>query len=316
MFESKKWLMLGLGGAILVFVVLPPVLPTYVVILLTQSFVYCIVAMSLDVLIGYTNLGALGHGAFFAIGAYTTAILVTKYHVGFAVSLFSAIGVAAGSSAILAFLFLRAAGIYFLLITLAVAMCIWGLIYRWVSLTGGDNGIMDIPRPKLGLPWNLLDPVYFYYFVLVFFIICFVLLYLLVRSPFGRTLVGIRDSETRMKVLGYNTWLHKYLALIIAGAFAGLGGNLYAYYNRFVGPNDADLAQCMEFILMVSIGGQGTLVGSNIGAFLITFLRNMVSVYTKRWMMILALIYILNAKYNPAGIMGLLRRFKKRGSMA
>ena len=89
MFESKKWLMLILGGVILVFVVLPPVLPTYVVILLTQSFVYCIVAMSLDVLIGYTNLGALGHGAFFAIGAYTTAILVTKYHVGFAVSLFS-----------------------------------------------------------------------------------------------------------------------------------------------------------------------------------------------------------------------------------
>jgi ABC-type branched-subunit amino acid transport system permease subunit len=119
-----------------------------------------------------------------------------------------------------------------------------------------------------------------------------------------------------MKVLGYNTWLHKYLALIIAGAFAGLGGNLYAYYNRFVGPNDADLAQCMEFVLMVSIGGQGTLVGSTIGAFLITFLRNMVSVYTKRWMMILALIYILNAKYNPAGIMGLLRRFKKRGSVA
>ena len=81
-----------------------------------------------------------------------------------------------GASAILAFLFLRAAGIYFLLITMAVAMCVWGLIYRWVSLTGGDNGIMDIPRPHLGLPWNLLDPVYFYYFVLVFFIICFVLL--------------------------------------------------------------------------------------------------------------------------------------------
>ena len=116
-----------------------------------------------------------------------------------------------------------------------------------------------------------------------------------------------------MKVLGYNVWLHKYLAFIIAGAFAGLAGSLYAYFNRFVGPNDASLDQCMEFVLMVSIGGQGTLIGANIGAFLITFMKNMVSVYTKRWLLILAIIYVLTAKYAPAGIMGLLRRFKKRG---
>ena len=115
------------------------------------------VAMSLDVLIGYTNLGALGHAAFFAIGAYTTAILETKYNAGFAVSFFSTIGVAAGASALLAFLVLRTTGIYFLLITLSIAMSVWGLIYRWVSLTGGDNGIRTFPA-RISVPWNLCIP--------------------------------------------------------------------------------------------------------------------------------------------------------------
>ncbi len=314
--ESRKRKLLALGAIALVLVLLPPVFPPYVVILMTQSLVYAIVAMSLDVLIGYTNLKSLGHGAFFAIGAYTSAILVTKLHVGFGVSLLSSMGMAAGASALVGLLTLRAAGIYFLLITLAIAMCIWGLLYRWVSLTGGDNGIMDIPRPNLGLGLDLLDTVTFYYFILFFFVACLILIFLLVRSPFGRTLVGIRDSESRMKVLGFNVWLHKYLALIIAGAFAGLAGNLYAYYNRFVGPNDSDLMQCMEFVLMVSIGGQGTLIGPNIGAFLITFLKNMVSVYTKRYLMILAFVYILTAKYAPEGVIGLLKRFQTRGKLA
>jgi branched-chain amino acid transport system permease protein len=307
---------LVLALIVFILVILPPIIPSYVVMLMTQSLVYSIVAMSLDLLIGYSALRSLGHGAFFAIGAYTTGILVIRLHVGFFTSLLASIGMGAGSSALVALLTLRAAGIYFLLITLAIAMCVWGLIYRWVSLTGGDNGIMDIPRPDIGIGLNFLDPMYFYYFVLLFFAICLILIYLLVRSPFGRTLVGIRDSESRMKVLGYNVWLHKYMVLIIAGAFAGVGGNLYAYYNRFVGPNDGDLVQCMEFVLMVSIGGQGTLIGPNIGAFVITLLKNMVSVYTKRWLMILAFIYILSAKYAPEGFMGLLRRLKPKERVA
>jgi len=310
--ESKRLQLIALGAAALVLVVLPPVFPTYVVILLSQTMIYAIVAMSLDILIGYTNLGSLGHAAYFAIGAFTTAILETRYNASFGVSLFSSIGMATGASALIGVLALRATGIYFLLITMAIAMSIWGLIYRWASLTGGDNGISDVPRPDFGPFVNLSDHVHFHYFVLFFFIICLILIVLLVRSPFGRTLVGIRDSESRMKVLGYNVWLHKYLAFVIAGAFAGLGGSLYAYFNRFVGPNDADLGQCMEFVLMVSIGGQGTLVGANIGALLITFMRNMASVYTNRYLLILGLVYVVTAKYAPEGLMGLFRRFGRR----
>ena len=313
--ESRRWLLLALGAAIIVLVLLPPILPTFIVILLTLSLIYGIVAMSLNVLVGYTKMPSLGHGAYFAIGAYTAAILATRHDMGFYVCLLSGIGMAAIASALFGLLALRAIGVYFLLITLAIAMCIWGVSYQWMSMTGGENGISEISRPEIGLPIDLLNPVCFHYFTLVAFIICFVLILFLVRSPFGETLVGIRDSESRMTVLGYNVWLHKYLIFIIAGAFAGLGGVLYAYFNRFVGPDDADLIQCLEFLLMVSVGGQGTLVGPNIGAFLITFLKNLLSVYSSRWLMIMALVYILAAKYAPEGILGLLRRFQKGGEV-
>jgi branched-chain amino acid transport system permease protein len=313
---TRRWLYLGVGILLAALILLPPIFPTYVTILITQSLIYAIVAMSLDILIGYTGLGALGHAAFFAIGAYTTAILVTHHQASLSSTVLWSTALAAGSSAAVAVLPLRASGIYFLMITLAIAMCVWGLAYRWVSLTGGDNGITGIPRPDLGLPWAMSDPVYFYYLILVFFIVCTVLLFLLIRSPFGKTLVGIRDSEMRMKVLGYNIWLHKYLAFVIAGAFGGLAGCLYAYYNSFVGPNDANLGICMELVLMVTLGGPGTLVGATLGAFIITFLKNMVSVYTERWVMVMAAVYILVALYAPDGIMGLVRDFQKRRQAA
>jgi branched-chain amino acid transport system permease protein len=310
---SGSRLLISLGIGFVVLFLLPPVLPSYILILLSQSLIYAILAMSLDILVGYTGLGSLGHAAFFAIGAYTTAILVTRHHCPFGVTLFWSMAAAAGSTALLAILALRATGIYFLMITLAIAMCVWGLAYRWVSMTGGDSGITGIPMPDLGLPWDIGQPMPFFYFTVFFFIVCLILFYVLTRSPFGKTLVGIRDNEARMKVLGYNVWLHKYLALIIAGGFAGLAGNLYAYFNSFVSPNDANLDRCMEVVLMVTIGGSGTLVGAGLGAFIIVFLKNMVSVYTSRWLMILAAVYVITALYAPDGIMGLFKRFGKRG---
>jgi branched-chain amino acid transport system permease protein len=308
---TRIWLTAALAAVVLIIVILPPVLPTYIVMLLTQSLIYGIVAMSLDVLVGYLGLAALGHAAYFAIGSYTTAILMTKYNFAFSPSLLSSIGMAAAIAALVGLLALRAVGVYFLLITLAIAMSFWGLIHRWVSMTGADNGISEIPRPESWRFMDLTDTVYFHYYILIVFIICFILIYMFIRSPFGRTLVGIRDSETRMRVLGYNTWLHKYIAFIIAGTFAGIAGSFFAVFNRFVGPDEADLSQCMEILLMVSIGGQGTLIGPNIGSFLITFLKNMLSIYTKRWLMVMALIYILCAKFAPEGIIGLWRRFQR-----
>ena len=158
------------------------------------------------------------------------------------------------------------------MITLSVAMCAWGLAYRWVSLTGGDTGIVGIPRPRLPVAGLVSGTLSFYYTILAVFVACLVLYLLLIWSPFGKTLVGIRESESRMRVLGYNVFLHKSLAMVIAGAFAGVAGSLYAYYNGFVGPSTVDLAHSMQFVLMVIVGGPATLVGPLIGAFVITFL--------------------------------------------
>jgi branched-chain amino acid transport system permease protein len=292
--------------------VLPPFLPTYVVILLTESLIAAIAAGSLDLLIGYTGLASLGHAAFFAVGAYATGILATRHTASFVTAVVASVLLAAATSALVALLALRASGIYFMMITLSVSMCAWGLAYRWVSLTGGDTGIVSIGRPKLALLPVARGGLDFYYLVLAFFAACVVLLLLLIHSPFGKTLVGIRDSESRMRVLGFDVWLHKYLALVIAGAFAGLSGCLYAYYNGHVGPDAVDLAHSMLFVLMVIIGGPGTLVGPLVGAFIITFLEKMVSVFTERWVMVLAVAYVITALWAPGGLVGLLRGRARR----
>jgi branched-chain amino acid transport system permease protein len=295
----------GLVGLVLL-AVLPPSLPAYVVIVLTECLIYAVAAGSLDLLIGYTGLASLGHAAFFAVGAYTTALLATRADTSFAAALAASVVLAAAVSAVVGVFALRAAGIYFMMITLSVAMCAWGLAYRWVSLTGGDTGIVGIPRPRIGLAGLVGPRLEFYYATLGMFVACLVLYLLIVWSPFGKTLVGIRDSESRMRVLGFNVWLHKYLALIIAGAFAGLAGSLYAYYNGFVGPNAVDLAHSMQFVLIVILGGPGTLLGPLLGAFIITTLEKAVSVFTERWVMVLATVYVVTALWAPRGVLGLL----------
>jgi branched-chain amino acid transport system permease protein len=206
---------------------------------------------------------------------------------------------------------IRAAGTYFLMITLALGMVVWGLAFRWVSLTKGDNGISGVPRPELGLPWSLSGPLPFFYFVLLAALLAWALLGLLVSSPFGLGLEGIRDSESRMRALGYNVWLHKYLAFVISGALAGFAGVLWAYYNGFVSPVDVQLVTSVETLLMVALGGPGTLVGPAVGAALIVFLKNFVSVYTKRWLLILGAVYIGAILFAPRGLVGALGRTRR-----
>lgn len=198
------------------------------------------------------------------------------------------------------------------MITLALGMIIWGLAFRWVSMTGGDNGISGIPKPELGIPISLEDPILFYYFVLFVFLIVFFLLYIFIRSPFGQTIKGIRESESRMRILGYNTWLHKYLSYVVAGAFSGISGILWAYYNGFVSPMDMELTASFEAFLMVIIGGPSTLVGPAIGAGIIVFLKNFISAYTHRWLLIIGAIYVLTILYFPQGLMNLMKDLVKR----
>jgi len=299
------------AAAIAILALAAPLLPAYPLTLLTQALIVGVLAMSLDVLLGYTGLSSLGHAAYFGVGAYAVAIMTTEKQAGLLTCLVAGVLLAAGTAAIFGLLAIRATGTYFLMITLALGMVIWGLAFRWVTLTKGDNGIAGVPRPSLGA-LDLNGPLPFFYFCLASAVVAWILMGLLVISPFGLGLRGIRGSESRMLALGYNVWLHKYAAFVISGVFAGFGGTLWAYYNGFVSPNDVQLVTSVEALLMVALGGSGTLIGPAIGAGIIVFLKNFVSVYTKRWLLILGGVYIGVILYAPSGIVGALRG-RRRG---
>jgi branched-chain amino acid transport system permease protein len=308
---NSKIKIAGLILAVLVLLVMPPFYSSYWVTLLTQMLIFATLAMSLDILVGYTGLSSFGHAGFFGAAGYAVAILSTRYQMGFLFCLMSGISLSVLISLIFGFLVAHATGVYFLIITLALGMVLWGLAFRWVSMTGGDNGISGIARPDIGFPIALKDPITFYYFILVFFLISLILMAILVRSPFGHSLKGIRESETRMRVLGYHSWLHKYLAYVVSASFAGFAGVFWAYFNGFISPFDMDLNASIEIILMVILGGPGTLIGPALGAGIIVFLKNFISAYTQRWLLILGTIYILTILYAPQGLMNLLQDWLK-----
>ncbi|HEX3177511.1 MAG TPA: branched-chain amino acid ABC transporter permease [Methylomirabilota bacterium] len=293
--------------AVALVAVVAPFLPSYPLTLVTQVAIMAVLAMSLDVLLGYTGLPSLGHAAYFGVAAYAVGILSTERQAGFVTCLLAGLLLAALTAAVFGLVAIRATGTYFLMITLALGMVVWGLAFRWVSMTKGDNGIAGVPRPDPGLPWNLNAPLPFFYFALAAAALAWIALGTLARSPFGLTLKGIRESETRMRALGYDVWLHKYLAFVIAGLFAGFAGVLWAYYNGFVSPVDVQLVTSVETLLMVALGGPGTLAGPALGAAVIVFLKNFVSVYTKRWLLILGAVYIGVILFAPRGVLGAFR---------
>ena len=199
---------------------------------------------------------------------------------------------------------IRATGTYFLMITLALGQCVWGLAYRWNSMTGGDNGLtMKGGRPQFGI--DLSNDINFFYLTFGFFAATLLALYVLIRSPFGKSLLGIRERELRMRILGYNVWLHKYVAFIIAGAFGGLSGVLWAHANGIVTPETVVLTTSVDALLMTVLGGAGTLVGGAIGSAIVFGLREYVSTLVPWWQYVLGGVYVLTILYLPTGLMGI-----------
>jgi branched-chain amino acid transport system permease protein len=297
---------------VLVLVTLPLILPPYYVGLVVKMMVFALFAMSLDLLLGYAGMPSLGHAAYFGMAAYTTGLLALKagWSVWFALP--AGIAMAALTSIVFGLLALRTRGSYFLMITLALSQVLWGIAFGWRSLTGGDDGLPEVPRPNLSLPWSMSDTTPFYYFVLLFFVVGTMVLFRIVASPFGYVLRGIRESETRMLVLGYNVWRYKLVAFMVAAAFAGLAGCLYVYFNRFVSPDYVHVVRSAEVLLMVILGGAGTLIGPAVGATLIVLLENLISTYTERWVTVLGIIYVLVALLAPNGIAGLIASLRRQ----
>ena len=309
--STKILIVLAVLAAVAIVV---PFSTSFVILLTTRAMCFAILAMSVDLLLGFTGLSSMGQAAYFGVGAYMTAILAAKFHIGlgwdFWLVVFLGMVLGAALAALFGLFAIRASGVYFLMITLALGQCVWGLAYRWNSLTGGDNGINVANRPSFGL--DLTNEITFFFLVFAFFAVSLILLYILVRSPFGRSLEGIRERELRMQILGYNTWLHKYIAFIIAGAFGGLAGVLWAHTNGLISPETVVLTTSVDSLLMVVLGGAGTLVGAAIGSGIVFALREYLSTLVPWWQYVLGAVYVLTILYLPMGLMGLPSRLRQR----
>jgi branched-chain amino acid transport system permease protein len=265
--------------------------------------------MSIDILAGFAGRTSLGHGAIFGVSGYV--VVYASAQAGLAPAVAFALGVAAATllAVIFALLAVRTSGVYFLLLTLALGMIVWGICLRWTQVTGGENGMRGDVRPT----W-LMTHRTFYWAVLAGAAMVSYAMWRFVRSPFGLTLLGIRDSESRMRSLGYNVSLHLFIGFTVSGFFAGIAGAAYAMFNNFVSPSTVALAQSVEGVLMMIAGGVGTLFGGFVGAAAIIALENAVSAYTERWQMVLGVTFILIMIFAPEGIIGTLRAIlhKKR----
>jgi branched-chain amino acid transport system permease protein len=276
--------------------------------LILQMLIFGLLALSVDLLLGHAGLFSLCHASFFAVAAYTAAILQVRYAVP-AVAAIPAALLASTGLALVFGLAVRTRGVYFILTTIALGFIIWGMAHRWAGFTGGDNGIVNVPLPGLG-SWRVETPTQYYYFALTVILLCAWAYAVLVASPFGLALRGIKGSESRMRSLGYSPGALLYVAFVLSGTLAGIAGILYVHYNRFVNPVAASFPISVEAALMVIIGGTGTLIGPFLGSAIILALRNWVSGFVEQYNAIMGLVFIATVLWAPAGIMGLMRRWR------
>jgi branched-chain amino acid transport system permease protein len=291
--------------------ILPSFLSSYYLSMLTKVLIFAIFATSLDLIMGYTGLFSMGHAAFLGVAGYTVGILSVRMGIEvFWILVPAAIFLSLVAAAIIGYISLRVSGVYFLLVTLAFGQLLSIVATKWFKVTGGSDGLVGILRPNLGIPGFTFTAERFYYLVFIAFAICFVLLYRIVHSSFGRTLIGIRENEMRMRSLGYNTWALKYVAVIIAGAFAGVAGIFYSYFYGAMVPGTLAIEMSTAVMLMVIIGGSGTLFGPFMGSLVVVLIEHFARIYVpERWPLILGGIFVVCVMVFRGGFASYLSRF-------
>jgi len=299
--SARGWRLAAGIVALAVLIALPLwVRDTYYVNIASQILLFAVFALALNVMVGYAGLVSLGHAGLFAIAGYACALLLQA---GYPHSLAIAGAIAAGliAAALFAVLALRASGIGFLMITLALGQIIWGIAYRWVGLPQGDNGVKVSSRPQ-PLGFSLASAPAFYYTTLIVFLLAIAAMAMLMRSPFGASLRGARDQPRRMNALGYNVWLIRLVAFLFSGFWSAVAGLLFVYYNNFISPQAATLQGSAEVLLMVISGGSGTLLGPVAGAVIVVITKTIVSSWIARWNLVLGLIFVAIISFMPEGL--------------
>jgi branched-chain amino acid transport system permease protein len=310
----ELWTPLALAIIVLAFA--PAVgLPSFAQSLVIEILIFSILALSLDILLGYTGLVSFGHAAFFGVGGYAVAIAASRLTPELGVTVPIGIAAAVALAIPLGWLSIRLSGFYFLMITFAFAQMIYVVAFRWKWLTGGSDGLL-VPLPKLFGQPVLQSREGFYYAALVTFVLSSVVIYCVIHSQFGRTLAGIRENTLRMRALGYNVRRYKLGAFVIAAGFGGVAGVLNAQFNLFVAPESVHWSQSALVLVIVLIGGSGYFLGPIIGTTIVIFLQHWLSSYTEYWGLILGLLFIVlitSAREGVAGLSAQLWRRLARG---
>jgi len=282
---------------------------SYLSTIFEDVLIYAIAAMGLDFLGGYGGLVSLGQAGFLGLGAYGVGIAEVHGYGPWA-SVGIAIGVVLGFAAVTALVAVRVSGITYVITTLAIGQILWGLSFQWTSLTGGDNGIPVSAQPSVG-PFDLASQRTLGIATLVVFLVVFGVLLLMVQSPFGLALRGMRSNERRLRSLGYQTAVVRYLGYVIASLMAGIAGILYVFANNLVSPSTLEFSQDGFLVLMVILGGLGTIWGPVLGAVVIVLFQQEVSIYLSRWQTLMGVVFIAAVIFTPDGIAGLLKAARR-----
>jgi branched-chain amino acid transport system permease protein len=293
--------MLALGVALLALATLPFWMSgIYYINVSSQILFYAVFALGLNVLVGYAGLVSLGHAGLFGVTAYATGYML-QLGFGHPIAILIALVISMLSMAVFAALSLRSTGIGFIMITLALGEILWGLAYRWISLTGGDNGLSLKTRPEL-FGYSLSDVNTFYYATLIIFLLSLAAVAVFVRSPFGAALMGTRDQPRRMNALGYHVWAIRFFACLFSGLLTSVSAILFVYYTQFISPQTLALTSSAEVLLMVISGGAGTLLGPIVGATLVVAVKTVVSGFIERWNFLLGTIFVAIVILMPEGL--------------
>ena len=299
---------LGLGAGIIVLLLFPVFLPRFYIYLVSIILLYGLLATSLNLVLGYGGIFQFHHAVFYGVGAYGTTLMLTKTGLPAMLAFIAGPLVSAAFGLVLGIICIRLSKLYFGMLQISLGSLVWAIVYRWYAFTGGDDGIHGIPMPEM-----LSSPKSAYYFTLIITLISLLIIWKIIRSPFGSVLQGIRDNPVRSEMIGINVRMHQLLALVLAGFFAGVAGSLFVVVDNTVFPDMLFWTLSLEIVIMCLLGGWFTFLGPMLGAAVIVALRTFVSIYTDYWALVLGIIMMLVIFFLPNGILGYFEEKFKRG---
>jgi len=288
---------------LLILALIPSFASRYYVYLMIEIMIVGLFAISTNVLLGYTGLLSFGQAGYFGIGAYAISLLLKTYDISFISAILLSASLCALVALVIGFLCIHLRSFYFAILTLSFSQLFYVIAYKWIALTGGDDGIVGIPKPPvLGL--DLTSTGNYYYFVLVVVAICIAFIYLMIRSPFGEVLQAIRDNPERAEFSGLNIKNFRLASFLTAGLFAGIAGAIFAPFQSIVTPDLLHWSKSAEPLLISILGGMYTFAGPLAGSVIFVLIKDWITGFTDYWMFWYGLLLILLIIYLPGGVMG------------